>query len=95
MFKKLKRLMQDTTEKHKASIENDKNALLNEFKTHIIDRLDVNNKAIAIKMMTEFKALRREEPNKPSPDTGWMLDLLIVVRRFDREVDFTKEGDWK
>lgn len=35
---------------------------------------------IAMKMLTRFKQLRREDPNKPQPDIGWMLELLQVVR---------------
>lgn len=35
---------------------------------------------IAMKMLTRFKQLRREDPNKPQPDIGWMIELLQVVR---------------
>ena len=35
---------------------------------------------IAMKMLTRFKELRREDPKKPQPDIGWMLELLEVVR---------------
>ena len=33
----------------------------------------------ALKMMTAYKVLRRESPNKPHADIGWMQDLLGVA----------------
>lgn len=36
---------------------------------------------IAMKMLVRFKELRKEQPRKPQPDIGWMLDLLEVVRK--------------
>jgi hypothetical protein len=38
---------------------------------------------IAMKMLTRFKELRREQPKKPQPDLGWMLDLLQVARHHE------------
>lgn len=41
---------------------------------------------VAMKMLTRFKQLRREDPHKPQPDIGWMLELLHVVREYERNV---------
>jgi hypothetical protein len=39
---------------------------------------------IAMKMLTRFKELKREDPKKPHPDIGWMLEILDVVREYDK-----------
>jgi hypothetical protein len=41
---------------------------------------------IAMKMLTRYKELRREQPSKPQPDLGWMLDLLEVSRTVHEEL---------
>jgi len=38
---------------------------------------------IAMKMLVRFKELKKEQPNKPRPDIGWMLDLLEVARHYE------------
>lgn len=35
---------------------------------------------ISMKMLTAYKALKREQPKKPHPDVGWMNVLLEVSR---------------
>jgi hypothetical protein len=40
---------------------------------------------IAMKMLTRFKELKREDPKKPHPDIGWMLEILEVVRHYEKE----------
>lgn len=40
---------------------------------------------IAMKMLTRFKELKREDPKKPRPDIGWMLEILEVVRHYEKE----------
>lgn len=42
---------------------------------------------IAMKMLTRFKELKREDPKKPHPDIGWMLELLEVVRHYEKSSD--------
>lgn len=42
---------------------------------------------IAMKMLTRFKELKREDPKKPQPDIGWMLEILDVVRHYDKKSD--------
>ena len=39
---------------------------------------------IAMKMLTRFKQLKKEDPKKPHPDIGWMLEILEVVREYDK-----------
>jgi hypothetical protein len=43
-----------------------------------------NDEFIAMKMLTRFKELKREDPKKPHPDIGWMLEILEVVREYDK-----------
>lgn len=35
---------------------------------------------IAMKMLTAYRALKKEQPKKPHPDVGWMAVLLEVSR---------------
>lgn len=41
---------------------------------------------IAMKMLTCYKQLKRADKNKPQPDIGWMLEILVVSR--DAGVEF-------
>lgn len=45
-----------------------------------------NDEYIAMKMLTRFKRLQKEDPNKPRPDIGWMIEILKVVRFYDKEI---------
>jgi hypothetical protein len=42
---------------------------------------------ISIRMLSCFKALRREQPKKPQPDISWMRDLLDTVREAENTYD--------
>lgn len=45
---------------------------------------NTNDEFIAMKMLVRFKELKKEQPNKPRPDIGWMLDLLQTARYYER-----------
>ena len=49
-----------------------------------------------LKMMVAYKALRREHPNKPSPDIGWMEVMLQEALKIIHSVPadrILKEGE--
>lgn len=41
---------------------------------------------IVKEMLVRFKELKKEQPNKPRPDIGWMLDLLQTARYYERNI---------
>ena len=43
---------------------------------------------IAMKMLTRWKEIQREQPNKPRPDIEWMLGILDVVRGYDKKDNY-------
>lgn len=45
------------------------------------------DKFIAMKMLVRFNELRKEQPKKPRPDIGWMLDILSTARYFGAQYD--------
>lgn len=48
---------------------------------------------IAMKMLTRWKEIQREQPNKPRPDIEWMLGILDVVREYDKPIEQEPEKE--
>lgn len=48
---------------------------------------------IAMKMLTRWKEIQKEQPNKPRPDIEWMLGILDVVREYDKPIEQEPEKE--